>query len=318
MEEISIKEQIEYLVTKLNYYTELYNKGESPISDKYWDDMYFELVHLENKSGIYLKDSPTQRVNYEVKNELQKVTHNHPMLSLDKTKNIEDLKSFIGNKRSIVMAKADGLTCSLYYQNGKLIRAETRGNGIIGEDITHNALVIPSIPKRINYTNDLIVDGEIICTYQDFKNFEKDYKNPRNFASGSIRLLDSKECQRRKLTFLAWDMVEGCADNEFLSTRLITLEDFGFICIPILATDIDIIEEKIEQIKIISAELGYPIDGCVIKYDKLDEYYAAGRTDHHFKGGIAFKFYDDLYETELLDIEWTMRKNRSTYSCCHI
>lgn len=305
------KDLIKEKVDKLNYYTKLYDEGRPEISDKEWDKLYFELVYLETSTGIYLPESPTQRVNYEVKNELQKVTHNHPMLSLNKTKDISEVEAFIGNKEYIVMAKMDGLTCSLYYQKGRLVRAETRGNGIIGEDVTHNALVIPSIPQKIRYQEDLIIDGEIICAYKDFEDFSNEYKNPRNFASGSIRLLDANECAKRKLTFVAWDVVEGL-DCEYLHTKLYKLDKLGFITVPFHVKS-NIPNNNINQPNVTTMidwirtdSPLFPIDGAVIKYDKIEEYYAAGRTDHHFKGGLAYKFYDEEYETKLIDIEWTM------------
>lgn len=302
------EEKIKQLITFLNYHTVLYDKGYPQISDYEWDKKYFELVNLENETGIYYKDSPTQKINYEVKNQLNKVTHSHPMLSLDKTKDINEIKSFIKDKEYIVMAKMDGLTCSLTYKNGRLVAAETRGNGIIGEDILHNALVVKNIPNKIDYKNTLVVDGEIICDYNTFEEFKNDYKNPRNFASGSIRLLDSKECEKRKLSFVAWDVIQGFTDNDFLSTRLIELKNIGFTIVPFQVgneTENEEIEHSIEEIKRYCKDK-YPIDGIVFKYDKVKEYLAEGRTDHHFKGGIAFKFYDDLYETTLKDVEYTM------------
>ena len=296
--------EIRELINKINYYTKLYDEGKPEISDKEWDNLYFKLVALENKTGIYFEDSPTQRISYQIVNKLNKVEHSHPMLSLDKTKDINDIKSFIGSKNYIAMAKMDGLTCSLTYENGKLIKAETRGNGIIGEDILHNALQVKNIPNKINYKNRLVVDGEIICTYKDFEPFANEYKNPRNFASGSIRLLDSKESASRNLSFITWDLIEGFTDNDFLSTRLIELKNIGFTIVPFYCNRD--IEEGIELIKKDCKDLGYPIDGIVFKYDKVEDYEAAGRTDHHFKGGLAYKFYDEEYETTLKDIEWTM------------
>lgn len=303
--EVAINDsEIRNLIEKLNYHTKLYDEGHPKISDKEWDDMYFKLVSLENKTGVYYEDSPTQRINYQIVNKLNKVKHSHPMLSLDKTKDINVIKSFIGNKEYITMAKMDGLTCSLTYENGKLIKAETRGNGIIGEDILHNALQVKNIPNRINYNNRLVVDGEIICTYNNFKYFESEYKNPRNFASGSIRLLDSKESAMRRLTFVAWDLIEGFSDNDFLSTRLIELRNLGFTIVPFYCNRE--IMEGIELVEKDCLSLGYPIDGMVFKYDSVKEYEKAGCTDHHFKGGLAYKFYDEEYETTLEDIEWTM------------
>ena len=301
--------EIRKLIDELNYYTKLYDEGKPEISDKEWDDKYFLLQKMEQKTGIYYEDSPTQRVNYQVVNKLNKVEHSHPMLSLDKTKSIDEVKSFLGSKPHIAMAKMDGLTCSLTYENGRLIAAETRGNGIIGEDILHNALQIKSIPKRIEYTNKLVVDGEVICTYEDFENFKDEYKNPRNFAAGSIRLLNSEESANRHLTFIAWDVIEGFKDNDFLSTRLKELGELGFTYVPFFydnSIEDNRVEHAIDEIKIFCNKIGYPIDGIVFKYDKVSEYLAAGRTDHHFKGGIAYKFYDDEYETKLIDIEWTM------------
>ena len=296
--------EIRELINKINYYTKLYDEGKPEISDKEWDNLYFKLVALENKTGIYFKDSPTQRISYQIVNKLNKVEHSHPMLSLDKTKDINDIKSFIGSKNYIAMAKMDGLTCSLTYENGKLIKAETRGNGIIGEDILHNALQVKNIPNKINYKNRLVVDGEIICTYKDFEPFANEYKNPRNFASGSIRLLDSKESASRNLSFITWDLIEGFTDNDFLSTRLIELKNIGFTIVPFYCNRD--IKESTELIKKDCKDLEYPIDGIVFKYDKVEDYEAAGRTDHHFKGGFAYKFYDEEYETTLEDIEWTM------------
>lgn len=304
----NIDDKIKILIAFLNYHTKLYDEGHPEITDYEWDEKYFELVKLENESKIYYKDSPTQKINYEIKNQLNKITHSHPMLSLDKTKDINTIKSFVKNKKYIAMAKMDGLTCSLTYENGKLVAAETRGNGVIGEDILHNAIVVKNIPNKINYTQTLVVDGEIICDYKSFEKFNNDYKNPRNFASGSIRLLDSQECEKRDLSFVAWDVIQGFSDNEFLSTRLIELKNIGFTIVPFQIGDEienEEIEHSIEEIKNF-CQNEYPIDGIVFKYDKVKEYLAAGRTDHHFKGGIAFKFYDDLYETTLKDIEYTM------------
>lgn len=293
------------LVDKLNYYTKLYDEGHPAISDKEWDDMYFRLQNLETLYNIYLSDSPTQNVNYQVVNKLNKVKHNHPMLSLDKTKSINVIKSFLENKDFICMAKMDGLTCSLRYLDGKLVSAETRGNGIEGEDILHNALQVKNIPNKINFKKELIIDGEIICTYEDFKYYEDEYKNPRNFASGSIRLLDSKESAMRRLTFVVWDCIKGF-DEDRLSSKLLKADELGFTIVPfeINLPEYETIEQIMEIVKKSSSI--YPIDGLVFKYDNCDEYIAAGKTDHHFKGGLAYKFYDEEYETTLKNIEWSM------------
>ena len=312
MEEWTIRS----LIDELNRLTKLYDEGHPEISDKEWDDLYFKLKQMEEETGIIYPDSPTHHIYFESVSKLEKVKHNHPMLSLDKTKNIEDIKSFVNGHSWIAMAKLDGLTCSLKYMNGKLVSAETRGNGIEGEDVTHNAKVISSIPQTINYKKELVVDGEVICTYEDFEQFKNDYKNPRNFASGSIRLLDSKECQKRYLTFIAWDCF--CDDHFYdnylnypfntqktLSLKLQILKDLGFIVV-LNITDIDTISIDLAISSLKENNSNYPIDGIVFKYDNIDEYNAAGRTDHHFKGGLAYKFYDETYSTRLKHIQWTM------------
>lgn len=301
--------KIKELIILLNKATEEYDKGTPIMTDKEWDDLYFKLQEMEKETGIIYPDSPTQNIHFKKVSELKKVKHNHPMLSLNKTKDIKEVESFLKGHDWIIMAKMDGLTCSLHYLDGKLISAETRGNGIEGEDITHNAMIIPSIPKIIERKEDIIIDGEIICTYDNFESFKNEYKNPRNFASGSIRLLDSKECSKRNLTFVAWDIVKG-GKYEYLSNNLSVLRTYGFEVVPMFingdGTDSTPIESYINSIKKMSKEFSYPIDGVVFKYDTIDEYNTAGRTDHHFKGGLAYKFYDETYSTRLKYIQWTM------------
>ena len=234
---INMINTINELVEKLNKATEEYEKGTPIMSDMEWDNMYFTLVDLEKESGYEHPESPTKIIYPKIVSKLITVPHNHAMLSLAKTKEIDEVNDFIfvGKKRSIAMLKLDGLTCSLRYVNGHLVSAETRGNGYAGEDILHNALVIPSIPKHIPYKEELIVDGEIICRYNDFDDFKKDYKNPRNFAAGSIRLLDANECQNRKLTFVVWEVIKGLDDIFNLSKKLLTLLKMKPIFVPILS-----------------------------------------------------------------------------------
>lgn len=294
------------IVAKLNKATKAYDRGEPYMTDKEWDNLYFSLVELEKELGHALPDSPTQRIVYQAKVlELNKVSHNHSMLSLAKTKDLDEVKSFLGDKKVVIMAKMDGLTCSLRYVDGKLVSAETRGDGLIGEDVTHNAMVIKSIPKRINYKEELIVDGEIICTKEDFKPFEKEYKNPRNFAAGSIRLLDSAECAKRNLTFVAWDVIKGFEQWPTLIDRFLCIKVLGFTIVPstpkytTLELDLAYIQEIVEH-------RGYPIDGIVFKFNDIAYGKSLGSTSHHFNNAIAYKFYDETYETHLKYIEWTM------------
>lgn len=306
---IKIKNKMDYAtaIDRLNMCTRSYDLGFPLVSDKEWDDLYFEIAEFERNSGIVFDDSPTQKVYFKTVSKLKKVTHNHPMLSLAKTKDLEDVESFVGNKEWIAMSKMDGLTCSLYYQNGFLVRAETRGDGEVGEDITHNALVIPSIPKSIpDKHRDYIIDGEIICTYINFKEFEEEYKNPRNFAAGSIRLLNSEECSTRKLTFVAWDIILGNPADAYLAQKLNRLRAMGFIAVPFVTNEDMSVKEAVDEIKKISDLKSFPIDGVVFKLANCLEYENAGKTAHHFSGGLAFKFYDELYKTKLIDINWSM------------
>ena len=294
------------LIEYLNARTAEYDSGHPTISDKEWDDKYFELIQLEKDLGYTYENSPTRKIDYKVVNQLDKVEHNHQMLSLDKTKEPVEVQKFIGNNEFIAMSKMDGLTCSLRYVNGRLVGAETRGNGVVGENVLHNAKVIPTIPKTIPYKEELVVDGEIICTYNDFNSYSSDYKNPRNFAAGSIRLLDSKECEKRNLTFIAWDVVKGFENINKLSSRLNYLKTFNFKIVPYVFGEIDDIAELIHIINSISQLNSYPIDGLVFKFNDIAYGKSLGNTAHHFKNAIAFKFYDETYGTNLKDVEWTM------------
>lgn len=293
------------VVRKLNKATKAYDEGNPIISDKEWDDMYFWLVEAEKYCGFKNPNSPTIKIHYSIVNELKKVTHNHEMLSLPKTKEIKEVMDFIGEHEAVAMGKMDGLTCSLKYVNGQLVSAETRGDGLVGEDVTHNAMVIPSIPKNIDYQDELIVDGEIICTTENFKEFAKEYKNPRNFAAGSIRLLDPCECEKRKLSFVAWEVVKGFENWNFLKDRLLNIKDLGFLLAPIAPGGVGI-HLDVEFIREVADKKGYPIDGVVFKFNEIAYGKSLGKTSHHFNNAIAYKFYDELYETQLKYIDWTM------------
>lgn len=290
------------LIEKLNYYTKLYDEGKPEISDKEWDDMYFELQQLEKETRVISSTSPTQKIRYEVVNSLEKVKHDHPMLSLDKTKDWNEFVNYFGGKEATCMLKLDGLTCSLRYENGVLVKAETRGNGVIGENILHNAKVIQFIPKEIDYTDTLVIDGEVICTIPDFKEFADEYKNPRNFASGSVRLLDSKECHKRKLTFMVWNIIEGFEETNSFIEKLRLAEELGFEIVPYTPLK----DDSMSYLRETAIITGCPIDGLVARFDDIEYGESLGATGHHAKAAYAYKFYDEEYETKLLDIEWTM------------
>lgn len=314
---ISSKEIAQSFCQTLAEATVAYDRGEPIMSDEEWDNMYFAVKKWMKEHPGELEDTCLDKIYFKEVSKLNKVEHNHPMLSLDKTKDLEDIKTFCDGKECIAMLKMDGLTCSLLYMNGKLVRAETRGNGYFGEDITHNARVIPSIPKYIDYKGTLVVDGEVICKYDDFEPFAAQYKNPRNFAAGSIRLLNSEESYSRHLTFVAWDcfgLNYGVFANnpniivpaEF-ELKLVELKYYGFLNVPhIHIPGKATVEEAINILQNKAKELEYPIDGLVFKYDNVAYYNSLGTTSHHPLGAKAFKFYDETYETTLRDIEWTM------------
>lgn len=309
-------DRIKELVEQLNYHRDLYyNKSRPEISDLSYDKLFDELAALEKDTGFVLATSPTQTVGYEVKSSLNKVAHNHPMLSLDKTKSIDDVIKFLDGRDGVIMAKMDGLTCSLRYLNGELISAETRGNGEVGEDILHCAKTIKNTPLKIECLDEIVVDGEVIITYDDFEKInaalpeDERYKHPRNLASGSIRQLDSSVAAQRNMKFIAWKLIKGYDTNSFFDS-LAWMENVGFTCVPvaIVSCDLQNIQYYIEYVKQWAKDDSYPIDGCVIGYDDIAYGESLGATGHHLRSQIAFKFYDELYDTKLLYVDWTMGK----------
>ena len=295
------------LIDYLNYCTRKYDKGIPTISDEEWDNLYFKLEQMEKDTGIIYPDSPTQKIYFKTVSELPEVTHNHLMLSLDKTKDIERIKNFQNGKSVIYMLKMDGLTLSLRYINGKLVSAETRGNGISGEDVTHNIKLVKNVPQQIPIKDEVVVDGEIICDIKTFEEkFSQSYKNPRNYAAGAIRRLNSEENADCGLSFIAWDCIKGFT-HKTLSAKLYEMKDMGFTTVPFLIEH-ETVESDIEYLQARAAEMFYPIDGIVIKYDDVDYYNSLGNTEHHFRGGIAYKFYDEEYETTLKYIDYDISR----------
>lgn len=293
-----IKELTELLNKASDSY---YNTGDTIMEDYEFDTLLEELRSLEQETGFVMATSPTHKVGYEVKSELKKIKHNHLMLSLAKTKNWNEFIRYFDSKDVIGMVKMDGITGSLRYINGELVSAETRGNGEIGEDIFHNIKTVKTVPQKIPYKDELIVDGEIICTYEDFEPFSTEYKNPRNFASGSIRLLDSNECTKRPITFVAWNVIKGFDDENSFLRKLVLIDELGFTVVPWTSSfDWDAKEFLVNKAK----KLGYPIDGLVGRFDDIKYGESLGTTSHHSNAAYAFKFGDETYETVLRDVEW--------------
>lgn len=330
------------LVSLLNKYRDAYyNNNESLVSDKEYDMLFDELVKLEQEQGLILANSPTQTVGYEVVSQLKKVTHNHPLLSLGKTTEIQEFYDYFKGLPMLLMAKMDGLTCSLLYRDGKLVRAESRGDGETGEDITHNAKVIVNLPLEIPFKGEMIIDGECIITRHDFERINKplvekaekeatsagltgkdfkeyvrkhSYANPRNLVSGSVRQLDSGVAAKRNIRFIGWKLhsmknPDGTPYGVKEHTEgLIHLEKCGFEVvsnITMIDNSVSDYENAIESIKNDCEKLNYPIDGMVGMFDDIEYGNNLGRTGHHQRHSLAFKFYQEDVETTLRDIEWS-------------
>lgn len=303
-------ERIKELTEQLNHYRDsYYNDSESLISDKQYDDLFDELQTLEEETGIIMSNSPTKTVGYEVKSKLEKVKHSHPMLSLDKTKSTDDLIKFSNGRDCILSLKLDGLTVLNTYNDGVLYQAETRGNGEEGEIITHNAKVFDNLPLNIPFDRKFEIEGEAIITQSDFEkiNVNGEYKNCRNLASGSVRQLDSNITKNRHVRFIAWKIPFGVTTY---SKGFEIAAQYGFEVVPYVKynSSTDNIEKKIKELKTIAKEKSLPIDGLVITYNNVEYGKSLGMTGHHPKHSLAYKFYDDIYPTELLDVEFTMGK----------
>lgn len=296
------------LIDKLNYYKEqYYNYGRSIISDKEYDELYEQLEQLEKTTGIIMVNSPTQNVGAPILKNLSKIKHSHKLLSLDKTKDIKTLNSFINNQECVLSLKMDGLTVLLTYENGILIQAETRGNGEEGQLITEATKQFINVPLQIPYKEHFEIEGEAIISLKDFQNMKNTgYANPRNLASGSLSLLDTNLIKKRKLQFIAWKVYTNI--GETYTERFNKVQSFGFTIVPYLITNY-ISNDIITELKIKAEKMSYPIDGLVCSYNNIKYGLSLGETSHAPKHSLAYKFYDDEYKTELLNIEWTMRKN---------
>lgn len=314
------KARIKELTTLLNHYRDAYYNGSNPeISDYEYDNLYDELKQLEDNTGILLGNSPTHSVGYEVKSELKEVEHNHPMLSLDKCHNESDLIKFAGDNDCVLSVKCDGLTTSLHYINGDLVSAETRGDGVIGSDILHNARVIENIPQHISYEGDLIVDGETVIDYKSFSEINETldeddkYKHPRNLASASLQLLDSKIAATRKMKFIAWKIISVFDDIDSNFFRLKEAEKLGFDIVPMWtytnkSSDKENIGRMLENLNDSADDIGLPMDGAIMLIDSISYGNSLGRTSKFPRHSIAYKFEDELFETVLEDIEWNTSK----------
>ncbi|MBO4523502.1 MAG: NAD-dependent DNA ligase LigA [Ruminococcus sp.] len=289
-----------------------YNTGVEIMSDKQYDELYDELVALEKNTGVVLSGSRTQQVGYEVSSGLKKIKHPSKMLSLDKTKSVEELKSWLGEHKGFLSWKLDGLTLVLTYNNGELEQAVTRGNGEIGEEITANARHIKGIPARIPFKGHLVVRGESLMKYKDFERVNAEiedgtkYKNPRNLCVGTVRNLDSRVTAQRNINFFAFNLVsaDGYEENSFIK-RLDWLEAQGFQRVYGLTVTKDTIERAVSDFEKAVSENEFPSDGLVLMYDDVAYGLSLGETSHAPRNGIAFKWRDETADTTLREVEWS-------------
>ena len=317
MEQKTDIQKVQELTARLNRYRdEYYNKNAPSVTDEVYDRLFDELKRLEEFAGYQMFDSPTQTVGYVPVSALEKAKHEIPLLSLDKTKRLEDMLAFIGSQHIMLMLKLDGLTVKLTYDHGELLEAATRGDGDEGEIITHNAPAILGVPRKIPHQERLVVVGEAFIRPSDFERLRgtlldssgNPYKNGRNLAAGSLRLLDPAVCKGRCVTFMAFNVLEGLDDIQIHSGKLIVLDVYGFPVCPHFVSKSAItqadLESAIQQLRDFAENSDIPIDGIVAKYDDIAYGKAQGRTGHHYKDGLAFKFEDDLFETRLRAVEW--------------
>ena len=315
-----IKELIDILTKASKAY---YEEDEEIMSNFEYDALYDELVKLEKETGIILSNSPTQNVGFEAADNLPKEEHDKPMLSLDKTKDREELKNWLNNKDGILSYKLDGLTIVLTYNNGELIKAVTRGNGLVGEVVTNNAKCFENIPLKINYKNKLIVRGEAIIKYSDFekinasiKDDNEKYKNARNLCSGSVRQLDPKITKKRHVNFYAFALVsaEDNQENNIVGTdkKLKTvidtfefLDNLGFNTVFHKKVNPSTIIKEIEWYEEDVKSSDLPSDGLVLTYNDIEYGNSLGTTNKFPRNSIAFKWKDEIKETKLIDIEWS-------------
>lgn len=316
------KERLQELVSVLNKASKAYYQQDTEImSNLEYDRLYDELVTLEKETGIILANSPTIQVGYEVLSELEKQPHPSPMLSLDKTKEVSELTSWLGGQEGILSWKLDGLTVVLTYENGELRNAVTRGNGEIGEVITNNAKTFVNIPRKIPYKGELVLRGEAVIKYSDFNRMndeieevEEKYKNPRNLCSGSVRQLNNEITAKRKVHFYAFCLVEDVLDGQqikdygfdnTMSGRFLWLQNQGFDVVEHFVVTADTLEQQVMDFAAKIPDNDVPSDGLVLSFNDIAYGKSLGRTAKFPRDSIAFKWADELAETTLKEVEWS-------------
>ncbi len=309
------KNRIKELIQVLNQAGKAYYQEDREIMSNYeYDRLYDELLELEKETGLVMADSPTIHVGYEAVTELPKEAHEQPMLSLDKTKDREVLRSFVSDHKTLLSWKMDGLTIVLTYENGSLQKAVTRGNGVIGEVITNNAKVFQNLPVQIPYTGRLVLRGEAIITYEDFEkinasieNIDAKYKNPRNLCSGSVRQLNNKITAERNVRFYAFSLVsaDGVDFSNSHEKEFLWLTEQGFEVVEYHIVTEETLDSVMDTFSKAVQTNSFPSDGLVALYDDISYGQSLGRTAKFPRNAFAFKWADEIRETSLIEIEWS-------------
>ncbi len=307
-------ERMKELIELLNEASKAYYQESREIMPNYeYDRLYDELSALEKETGITLSTSPTVRVGYEVLSDLPKEKHPDKMLSLDKTKDVEQLASWLGAQKGVLSWKLDGLTIVLTYEDGRLAKAVTRGNGEIGEVITANARVFENLPLAIDFKKKLVLRGEAVISYADFERINDEitdegakYKNPRNLCSGSVRQLNTEITARRHVRFFAFALVSA-EDTDFVTRteQFEWLSRRGFNVVEHEPVTADTIRDAVSGFESKIADNPIPSDGLVLSYDDISYGLSLGRTAKFPRDSIAFKWQDEIKETTLTEIEWS-------------
>ena len=311
----SKQQRMRELVELLNRARKAYEQDNTEIMSNYeYDRLYDELEELEKELGTKMANSPTVNVGYEVVSGLPKERHERPMLSLDKTKEVERLKEFLGTKKAMISWKLDGLTIVLTYQGGELVKAVTRGNGIEGEVITNNAKVFQNVPLHIPYQGELVLRGEAVISYKDFEainekieDVDAKYKNPRNLCSGSVRQLNNEITAKRNVKFFAFTLVRA-EEVDFHNSRMYQmqwLKEQGFDVVEHHPVTAETIEEEVAWFAKAIGKNEIPSDGLVLVYDDIAYGQSLGTTAKFPRDSFAFKWADEIRETTLLEIEWS-------------
>ncbi len=308
------KKHMQDLVQQLNEAAAVYYQGKDEIMSNYdYDRLYDELAALEKETGIILAGSPTQRVGYEVLSELPKETHAAPMLSLDKTKSVEDLAAWLEGQAGLLSWKMDGLTIVLTYDNGTLQKAVTRGNGQVGEVITNNARTFTNIPLSVPYQGQMILRGEAVISYSGFRKInetlpeEEQYKNPRNLCSGSVRQLNNEITAKRNVSFFAFSLVqaEGVDFHNSQEEKFLFLQEQGFDVVEYQRVTSETLPAAVQSFADRIPHNDFPSDGLVLLMDDIAYGEGLGMTAKFPRNAMAFKWADETADTTLLEIEWS-------------